>query len=218
MQHLLANVTFPNVTVVEMFSVQDSVAGITSKTFPAVQKVRLLGTSTNLELRDLSTLPPNLESLYFGYFNANITSFPVGLLELEMMSFDSAANFKLTKGLLPDTLRSLKLNKYKNPIEVGDLPDSLIEFSLSDNKYFPPEAVPPNLRTLRWANMSYHGLPIRPLLNRLPSSIKFMELSTLQGYVILVRLSETLFLHTCQQLHLSGFITMDRIIKHFTHQ
>ncbi|GAM19464.1 hypothetical protein SAMD00019534_026390 [Acytostelium subglobosum LB1] len=188
-----------------------SIQFITSTAFPVLENL-LIG-SMEIGSYDLSTLPTSLKRLNISPDeDARITSFPSGLEHLEM-SLIYAISIKLSIGLWTQSprIKTLILNRYKYPLEAGDLPPALT--SLTFPKYDPPRALDPtvmpaSLRHLKWQGGCSLQL-IQPVLIHLTNVIH-LELQVQTGIYNLRRITPTIFFRLVTLIN-SGFIHIDQL-------
>ncbi|GAM20796.1 hypothetical protein SAMD00019534_039710 [Acytostelium subglobosum LB1] len=192
-----SDVKYPNLTKLMVYDVLDNLLGVTSKHFPALLILETTRDRQSLNIHhdlsmDLSCLPSGLEHIAMRVPSTlQILSFPPNLTSM-VVAIDHKGVFKLSAGLLPNSITSLTLIGYGHPFEQGHLPQSLTKLSIPEHSIdLDPKVLPTTLRHLIWT--TGYTRQFYDFLMVFPASIQRFELSFNSKIVNLLRINDTTF-------------------------
>ncbi|GAM17531.1 hypothetical protein SAMD00019534_007060 [Acytostelium subglobosum LB1] len=199
-----------------MIENQDSLWQITSSTLPCLQELDILRVRPSP--LDLSRLPSTLKRLNIANCPP-ITTVASGVEDLQLGCIDT---FQLRFGMLPSSITALTLSNYNYELVRDDIPASVTSLTLVGYVHpLPISVLPQSLHTLECNAKSLKDdtgtAGLVDILQQMPSSIKQLVLSVKNGTnqgnqtYRLTRLSSTLLFKHTDDLHQSGFISLDKL-------
>ncbi|GAM19127.1 hypothetical protein SAMD00019534_023020 [Acytostelium subglobosum LB1] len=153
-----------------------ALATITSSRFPVLYEFNLWGIEQARDSISLASLPMSLRRLSINS-PVPITSFPIdGVIEkMELYVFCNRDLFRLSKGLIPSSVRKLTLLSYDHVIQEGDLPASLTSLDIKEQTnrdiVFDSSSLPTSIRKLGFPINRYELRALSSILNQMPMSI-----------------------------------------------